>query len=72
MRLLDVSCRIGRGLLMKYKILFDYDSEGYRFHEKEFDYVDEAVKKAITMHVQFFIITIINWKAIPMNGGELE
>lgn len=48
---------------MKYKILFDYGSEGLKFHEGEFDTIDEAVKKAISYYTKFLIITIINWEA---------
>lgn len=52
---------------MKYKILFDYGSEGLKFYDKDFDTIDEAVKIAIGFYTIFFIITIIDWKAMPIN-----
>ncbi len=50
---------------MKYKILFDYRSEGFKFQDDEFDTVDAAVKHALDLnyYTPFLIVSIINWKA---------
>lgn len=51
---------------MKYKILRDYGSEGYKFDDKEYTSVDVAVKDAIASNygVPFLIVTIIKWQVI--------
>ena len=48
---------------MKYQILFDYGSEGYKFHdEKEFDTIDEAVRFAVGLrYATRFIIVSTHW-----------
>lgn len=59
---------------MKYKILWDYRSEGHEGHSfhcdnkgniVEFNTVEEAVKKAIILNysVPFLIVQIIDWEA---------
>ncbi len=50
---------------MKYKILFDYHTEGYKFQDEEFDSVAEAVKNAIELNYSapFLIVQIIEWEA---------
>lgn len=50
---------------MKYRILFDYTSEGHSFHDGEFETVDEAVKAALAFNSchQFLIVSVIDWKA---------
>lgn len=50
---------------MKYKILIDYGSEGFKFDDGEYQTVDEAVKKAITLIYSnpFYIVEIIDWEA---------
>ena len=51
---------------VKYRILYDFGSEGFRFEKEEFDSINDAVKKAIETnnYVPFLIITIVDWKAI--------
>ena len=56
------------GQTMKYKILLDYGSEGYRLEKTEYDVLDNAVKIAVDLtrsHCsQFLIISIIDWEAV--------
>jgi hypothetical protein len=49
----------------KYKILFDYGSEGHQFQDEEFDTVAEAVKHAVDLNysTRFKIVKIIDWEA---------
>jgi hypothetical protein len=48
---------------MKYKIMFDYSSEGYKLEDSEFDTVDEAVKHAVALNYSTpFIIVAVYWK----------
>lgn len=52
---------------MKYKILFDYQSEGLHFNgDTEYDTVDEAVKAALASGnpSTFLIVHVVDWKAI--------
>ena len=49
---------------MKYKILYDFGSDGFRFEKGEFDSIDVAVKKAMLHHPQFLIVTIMDWQVI--------
>lgn len=53
---------------MKYKILFDFGSEGFRFEKTAFDDIEKAVKQAIELSRQncspFLIVTIVDWKVI--------
>jgi len=50
---------------MKYKILFDYRSEGYSFHDGEYNTVQEAVKEAIALNYStpFLIVIVVDWEA---------
>ena len=50
---------------MKYKILFDYGSDGYKFQDEEYNSVSEAVKQAIKLNYcsPFLIVQIIDWEA---------
>ena len=51
---------------MKYRILFDYHSEGFKFEDGEFETVNEAVKKALTLnYAPFLIVQVIEWDALP-------
>lgn len=56
---------------MKYKILFDYGIEGFRFEDKEFDTVTESVKYAIELNysTQFLIVSVIEWEAKEINNN---
>lgn len=53
---------------MKYKILFDFGSEGLKLEKDEFDLIDSAVKRAMVLNRSycspFLIITVVDWKAI--------
>jgi len=55
---------------MKYKILFDYRTDGFKFEDDEFDTVADAVEHAIKLNncTPFLIVTIVNWKAIEYNS----
>lgn len=50
---------------MKYKILIDYDIEGFKFQDEEFETVDAAVKSAILLNSSFpfLIVQVIDWEA---------
>ena len=51
---------------MKYQILHDYGTEGFKFYEEQdFDTVAEAVKFALELGycTPFVIVQIIEWKA---------
>lgn len=50
---------------MKYKILFDYRTEGYKFEDGEFDTVAEAVRTALDLNYStpFLIVNVIDWEA---------
>jgi len=52
--------------MKKYKILRDYRSEGYKFDDKEFEKVSDAVKEAIESgySAPFLIVEVIEWEAI--------
>lgn len=45
----------------KYRVLFDYGSEGFQFDEKEFETIDIAVKYAVSTgnHVRFLIVQVV-------------
>lgn len=49
----------------KYKILWDYYSDGMSFADEEFNTVDEAVKfaTASSYSAKWLIVHIINWEA---------
>jgi len=50
----------------KYKILWDYGGyEGFKFHDNEFDTIDEAVKEAVSQSysARWIIVRVINWEA---------
>jgi 3-dehydroquinate dehydratase len=53
---------------MKYKILWDYNSENWVFHDGEFDSIDEAVKQALSQSysAKFIIVSVHDWKAEPV------
>lgn len=48
-----------------YKILFDHGSEGFKFHDNDYAFVDDAVKEAIELNycVPFIIVKIVSWQA---------
>lgn len=47
----------------KFRILFDYGTEGYQFHESNHDSVDEAVKSAVGLNYSTpFIIVKVYWQ----------
>lgn len=50
---------------MKYKILWDYGSEGFKLHDVEYDTVSEAVREAISLNycTPFLIVVAIDWEA---------
>ncbi len=50
---------------MKYKILFDYRTEGFKFQDEEFESVSKAVKHAIDLNYcsPFLIVQIVDWEA---------
>lgn len=51
----------------KYQIMFDLGSyEGFKFQDKSFKTVADAVEHAIKLNysIPFIIVTVINWKAI--------
>ncbi len=54
---------------MKYRILFDYGCEGFKFEDNEFDTVAQAVKHALELNycITFLIVNIINWEAQEKN-----
>ena len=55
-----------RGKKLTYKILIDYYSEGFKFHDdKEYATVNEAVKVAVNLCFgnPFHIVSVIDWKA---------
>ena len=50
----------------KYRILWDYGGyEGMKFHEKDFDTVDEAVKEASSQSysARWLIVRVVEWEA---------
>lgn len=51
---------------MKYKILFDYGSEGFKFQDDEFDTVGAAVKHAFNLNycTRFLIVQVVDWDAV--------
>lgn len=51
---------------MKYKILFDYRTDGYKFEDEEFDTIAEAVKHAIDLNycIPFLIVQVVEWQAV--------
>lgn len=57
---------------MKYKILFDFGSEGLRLEKDEFDSIDSAVKRAVILSRSycspFLIITVVDWQAIGLQN----
>ena len=59
---------------MKYRILWDYGSEGHSFHDKEFDTVGEAVKEAFGLKYcsPFLIVQVIDWEAREANTPSGE
>lgn len=49
----------------KYKVLWNYYTEGYKFYDPDFDSVEEAVVGAIESgyNTSFEIVKVIDWKA---------
>lgn len=48
---------------MAYKILFDYGSEGYKFHDDKFYSVEDAVMSAVGLnYVTPFLIVEVHWE----------
>lgn len=47
--------------MKKYKILFDYGSEGFKFEDGDFETVDIAVKYAVSLGygVRFLIVEVV-------------
>ena len=56
--------------MKKYKILFDYRSDGFKFQDEEFDTVAGAVKHAIELSYSspFLIVQVVDWEAIEIKG----
>lgn len=60
---------------MKYKIMFNYGVEGYKFHEKdegeiaEFDSVGEAIDFAMELGYSspFIIVQVVDWKNLKLS-----
>lgn len=52
---------------MKYKILFDYRTEGFKFDDEEFENIDDAVKQALARNncTPFLIVQVVDWQAEP-------
>jgi len=50
---------------MKYKILHDYYSEGFKFQDEEFDTIAAAVKYAVDLKYStpFLIVHVVDWEA---------
>lgn len=59
---------------MKYRILFNYGTEGHSFMDGEFDTVEEAVKKAIEFNSSslFLVVRIIEWEAKEKDSLSVE
>lgn len=57
---------------MKYKILFDYGSEGFKFQDEEFDTVGKAVKHAFDLNfsTRFLIVSVVEWEAVYVEKPE--
>ena len=55
---------------MKYRILYDFGSEGFKFEKGDFDSINDAVKKAIEISncAPFLIITIVDWQAVGLQN----
>ena len=49
----------------KYKVLWDYGTEGYSFADEGFDTIVEAVDYAVRLNysVPFLIVQVIDWFA---------
>ena len=50
---------------MKYRLLYDWGSDGHKFQDEVFDSVDLAVKHAMKLGygTNFMIVSIIPWEA---------
>lgn len=50
----------------KYRILFDWGTEGFKFQDDYFDTVAEAVRHAISLNYStpFLIVQITDWEAV--------
>lgn len=56
---------------MKYRVLIDYHTEGWRFHDEGegYDTIDAAVKEGIANSYghPFLVIQVIDWQARETN-----
>ena len=59
---------------MKYRILFDYHSEGMKLEDDEFDTVAESVKHAMDLNyaTPFLIVHVVKWRAEEIETPSLE
>ncbi len=53
----------------KYRILFDYGTEGFKFQDEEFATVARAVAHAVGLGYgqPFMIVEIVSWEAVEAN-----
>lgn len=53
----------------KYKVLWNYYTEGYKFYAPDYDSVEEAVKGALESgySTPFEIVKLIDWKATEIS-----
>lgn len=58
--------------MRKYKILFNWHTEGFKFEDEEFDSVNEAVMHAakLNYHTPFLIVQVIDWEAVEVLSKE--
>lgn len=58
----------------KYKILWDYHSEGYQFADEEFESIDAAVKEAVSRSYSagFLIVRVIDWEAKELPAKKIK
>lgn len=59
---------------MRYRILFNYGTEGYNFMDGEFETVEVAVKKAIEINYSspFIVVKIIDWEVKEKDTLSVE
>ena len=55
--------------MAKYRILFNYHTEGFSFEDESYETVSAAVKAAMDKNyaTPFLIVQIIEWEANEMN-----
>lgn len=58
---------------MKYSILWDYNTEGFKFDDKKFATISGAVEYAVSLSysARFLIVQIIEWEAKPKDETEV-